>query len=440
MRKLLSYFIILLVGITLYGCSDDNEKEIIIPGQEEETESPKEEEPEEEMPPLYLEYEAEFPEAFATGLPVVILNTPDGKRITSKEIWLEGADMLIFDENREVDFEGTLSVKGRGNTTWQLYPKKPYALKLDSKSKILGMKKHKRWCLLANYLDRTLIRNAVAFEISRSTGLPYTPSGKFVELILNGEHLGNYYLTEQIKVDENRVDIAELVDDGSLESLTGGYIFELDTYFDELNKFYSSIFSLPWQFKDPDEVTIDQINYIKDYVYLLEESLLGQNLTNREYLNYLDVDSFIDYWFVYELSTNREPMHPKSVYMIKDKNGKMMAGPVWDFDWETFAPSLSRSYSVKDAVYYKSLFKDPEFKAEVKERWNMLKSDFELISGYIDSLAEQVRLSNELNFTIWGCPVDVNSDYQMDYDSSIELLRKAYDDKLDWLDSQISNY
>ena len=138
----------------------------------------------------------------STGLPLVYINTPNNESITSKDIWLDPLTTITaINLDGSIDYEAAdLAIKGRGNSTWQL-PKKPYALKLGAKSEILGMKKHKRWCLLANWMDRTNIRNDIAFHIAKQTNLAWTPSGKFVELILNGEHKGNYYLCEQIQVD-----------------------------------------------------------------------------------------------------------------------------------------------------------------------------------------------------------------------------------------------
>ena len=390
-------------------------------------------------PEFVISYETELGKILATGLPVVIINTPKGNEINSKEEWTPEVSMIIYDSNGDVDYEGSLSMKGRGNTTWWLYPKKPYALKLDSKSKILGMKKHKRWCLLANYIDRTLIRNDVAFEISRKTDLPYTPSGQFVELIFNGKYQGNYYLTEQIKVDENRVNIAELKDVVEGEGITGGYIFELDTYYDETYKFYSDKFGLPWQFKDPDEVNGNQFEYVRNYVKEMETTLMENNVLSHDYLQYIDIESFIDYWFVYELTTNWEPNHPKSVYMTKDMNGKIMAGPVWDFDWETFNSTWTSKFVIKDAIYYKTLFKDPKFVETLKERWILLKPRFDTIPTYIEGLREKIRKSNDLNYEKWKCPEAVNADYKLNYDESIDMLKKAYVDKLNWLDQSIQN-
>ena len=187
-------------------------------------------------------------------LPKVHINTPGGVEITSKEIWTKGCEITIVDENGDVSLDATTSLRGRGNSTW-LYPKKPYAIKLDSKATVLGMPKHKRWVLLANWMDRTLMRNAVSFEMARQI-MDWAPRGKFVELFLNGEYQGNYYLCEQIKIDKNRVNIKEF-DDDATDGESGGYLLEFDTnYKGEINYFMTSSYEYPVTIKDPDEECI----------------------------------------------------------------------------------------------------------------------------------------------------------------------------------------
>ncbi|MBQ0025547.1 MAG: CotH kinase family protein [Bacteroidales bacterium] len=379
-----------------------------------------------------------------TGLPVVIIDTPDNVPITSKETWVEDASMTIVNPDMSVDYQGTLSIKGRGNSTWNLSPKKPFALKLNKKEKILGMKKHKRWCLLANWMDRTMMRNAVAFEISRNTGLAWTPSGKFVEVVLNGRHIGNYYLCEQIKVDENRVDIEELDPSAtSGEGITGGYIFELDTNYDELYKFRPTRSNFPWMFKDPDEVNESQFNWTVNYVERMEESLYDETkFSNREFEDYLDLESFVDYWLVNELAMNNELNHPKSSYMHKDVGGKMIAGPVWDYDYGTFRPEATSVFRIKSALYYPQLFEDPSFVALVKTRWILLKPKFETnIPAFIDDLEPRLKASDELNAPMWPISGQMpNGDETMSYEDAVERLKSAYLQKLNWLDSQIMSW
>lgn len=378
-----------------------------------------------------------------TGLPICFVNTPCKQSAITHDDWQANSSMTILMPDGTIDYHGTMQVKGRGNSTWG-YPKKPYALKLDKKEKILGMKKHKRWCLMANWMDRTMMRNAVAFEISRNTELAWTPSGKFVEVVFNGVHRGNYYLCEQIKVDENRVNIAELDPTATEgEGITGGFIFELDTYYDEEYKFRSATKNFPWMFKDPDVVNEAQFNWVQNYVNEMEDALYdATKFANREFADYMNLESYVDWWFVNELSMNGEIGHPKSCYMHKDANGKMTAGPVWDYDWGTFTPGAASSFRCKNGLYYPRLFADPTFVAMVKTRWTQFKPAFETnIPAFIDATKDQIKKSDQINAPMW--PIGgskPNGDETMSFEDAVERLKAAYLAKLSWLDTQIQNW
>lgn len=378
-----------------------------------------------------------------TGLPTVIINTPNGAQIPPKTAdWLEGTYIKIINADGTTDYEGKEdNIRGRGNSTWG-YPKKPYALKLDSKASILGMPKHKRWVLLANWMDRTMLRNHVAFTMAKKTCLAWTPRGEFVEVVLNGKHVGNYYLCEQIKVDENRVNIHEMEDtDTEGDAITGGYLMELDTYFDEVNKFKSSIKGLPYMFKEPDEDVLNkqQFAYMQNYVNRLEEVLYDDTyFAIREYAKYIDIDTYIDWWLVHEITFNGEPNHPKSSYMHKDKGGKLKAGPVWDFDWGTFVPT-NTAFRLAKAIYYERLFEDPAFVARVKERWAELKPAFEEIPPFIE--AEKVRLdkSASINIELWPISSRTNGDETLSYDAAVTRMINAYRSRLQTIDRIITS-
>ena len=387
----------------------------------------------------------------STGLPIVIINTPENVTVPDKhQDWLKGTEIAIINPGGKVNYESnTLQIRGRGNSTWS-YPKKPYALKLDSKSEILGMKKHKRWCLLANWMDRTLLRNEFAFSIAKQTDLSWTPSGQFVELILNGKHEGNYYLCEQIKVDKNRLNIVEMKEeDISGDALTGGYLMELDVYFDEVNKFKSETKQLPYMFKSPDEDVLqpEQSAYFENYINTMESCLYSDNwLENREYADYMDIGSFVDWWFVYELAMNSEPNHPKSSYVHKNRLGKLKAGPVWDFDWATFVPSKANKFNIKTTIYYERLFNDPAFIAEVKNHWVAYKERFIQVPTHIRSVAAKIKASNEINYKMWpllssvSSAATVNGDQDLSFDDAVELMISSYETKLSFLDEKISEF
>ncbi len=387
-----------------------------------------------------------------TGLPIVCVDTRDGAEINDRETWIGGSMMTIYNPDLSVSYAGDISIKGRGNNTW-LHAKKPYSVKLDAKSEILGMKAHKRWCLLANYVDRTLMRNEVAFEISRRTSLAYTPSGRFVELFLNGVHMGNYYLCEQIRVSKNRVDVTP-PEPGETDA---GYLFEIDSYYDETYKFRTAYRNLPLQFKDPDEVDAAQFAYMQDYINDMEASLYeDERFAAREFERYMDLRSFIDYYFVVELVQNNDACVPKSVFMHRDKGGKMVAGPVWDYDYGTFIkdplmylsdPAARRTgynfmyQSSSHGHYYGRLMQDREFKKLMQERWMALRDDLATIPDFVDRTAAGIRASEAVNHDMW--PIgsrNTSHDETLSFDEAVSRLKEAYTGKWQFLDGQISKW
>ena len=158
-------------------------------------------------------------------LPVLEINTPESKPIASKDVRLEGCSVRVLQGNQWEDY-GTAGIKGRGNSTWNL-PKKPYNIKLEKKNAVLGMAESKHWTLLANaYYDRTQLHNCVAFEVARKTDFKWVQSGEYVELILNGEDNGLYYLCEKPRAEKNRINIKELKPTDIDETvISGGGIF-----------------------------------------------------------------------------------------------------------------------------------------------------------------------------------------------------------------------
>lgn len=366
--------------------------------------------------------EPEVPEE-PEGLPAIYIDTPAHCGIGSKDVWVEGATIKVVYPDGTEESLGSTSIKGRGNSTWWNYPKKPYTLKLESKKSVLGMPKDKRWNLLANWMDRTDLRNDVAFEISRRTkSLAWTPRGRFVEFYLNGKHQGNYYLCEKIKISSDRVDAGDK-----------GWIVELDVYYDEVNKFRSSLLDLPVNVKDPDddELTPEMFASIKETFNAAEAAVCS-----GAYESLIDVDSFIDFWFVQELAFNWEPNHPKSTYMYLGRDGSIHAGPVWDFDWETFKPNDSK-FRTRDAVWYGRLFADPAFVRRVKEKWAESRAGFETIPEYIDSVYSYVSASVKADAQMWPIDQSVNGDERMTVDNAVSRMRRNYVYRFNWLDAAI---
>lgn len=364
------------------------------------------------------------------SLPQISITTPSHAAITSKNTWMTGASVTVI-PNDGSGFKslGKASIKGRGNTTWG-FPKKPYAIKLDTKAEIFGLPKGARFDLLANYIDITCMRNAIALEIARRTkGQPWTPHCEFVELLLNEQQMGNYLLTEHIKIAKSRVDLKE-----------GGYILELDTNFDEEFKFHSTLLNMPVMIKDYEggEVNSRILAQIQTEFNELEAMVVSDDRETNGWQNYIDMDSFIDWWFVYELAQCGEPNHPKSSYMYKEPGGKLHMGPVWDFDWGTFRNgSWVENFRVKECIWYKYLFKDPAFVKRVKEKWAESKADFMGILDYIDETAEYVKRSAISDKSRWPMTTHENDDETIGFDNAISRLKQGYQRHLEWIDRQI---
>lgn len=377
-----------------------------------------------------------------TGIPVMRIETPNNVGIYSKDEWTEQSTLWLDGMGIFEDIDGVkLSIRGRGNSTWG-YEKKPYNIKFDKKQEVMGMPKHKRWCLLANYMDRTLLRNRVAYYLAEQTSLAWTPRCEFVELILNGEHLGSYLVAEHIKVDENRVNITEMEPtDNSGDAVTGGYMLELDFHFDNEWQWYGAS-GTPFAVKYPEEedLTTQQLEWIKSYITEVESVLYGANFADPQngYAKYIDMQSFVDYWLIYEICVNHELANPGSVYLTKERNGKLKAGPVWDFDWGTFSynasPQAQWNLFMTGAWWYSRLFKDEKFMTLASERWAVLKPKFMTVFNFIDEQSDYIQRSWYKNFGIWSISTNINGDETLTYPAAVNRMTEITRQRIDIID------
>lgn len=374
-----------------------------------------------------------------SGLPVIYIDTPGARAITSKTEWTEQASLTIYRPDGTVDSRSTTGVKGRGNSTWG-YPKLPYTLKLQAAQPLLDMPADRHWVLLANWIDRTLMRNDIAFALARAIDMEWVPRGQFVELMMNGRYQGNYYLCEQVRVAPHRVNIEEMMPTDTVgAALTGGYLLELDQYFDEPNKFFSANRQMPYMLKSPDEATLStrQLDYIRNYVNSMEAAM-GDSLrfAAGEHRRFIDMESFAKYWLVQQLTTNYESGDPKSVFLYKPLLSKMKAGPVWDFDYATFVPSAKDFIPL---LYYSQLLRDPVFVAAVKAAWRQARPALaDVVSTYIPRQAHRLAISEAANHQLWPITMDFPAgDEQLTFTQAVQRLQQALADRMTWLDQRI---
>ena len=396
----------------------------------------------------------------SSGIPSVYINTRAGAPILDKGNYVE-ATIRIDGDGKYDNFEGTTSIRGRGNSTWEM-PKKPYKLKLDKEAPLFGMNSHREWAVLANYFDKTFLRNITAFEISRIAEMSWTPSSVSFELYLNEAYQGVYTMTEQVTVSKDRFDI-ELVKptDISGEALTGGYFLELDFHFDEAYKFKTERAKLPIMFKDPKKPTVEQFNYVQSYYNLAEEVLYSENYRDSEngYRKYIDVESFINYYIVQELSKNVDGNMRGSCFMAIRRNGKIEQPLVWDFDlafgnadyitWEQGATSAGWDgwYIKTCSPWFDRLFEDPQFVEELKDRWNELKPQLDKLPSFIKEHALILDDAQTRNFSTKetnGAGWDINkvdwntSRVSGSYKAEINYLVTFVEKRIGWLDSNIN--
>lgn len=388
-----------------------------------------------------------------SDLPTMEINTENGQAITSKEDYVNASMKLTgTEEITEGLFDGSIQIRGRGNSTWGM-AKKPYRIKLGKKSNLLGMGVEKDWVLLANYSDKTLVRNKLALDLAAEMGMEYTSESRYVNVILNGEYIGNYLLCEQVEVSETRVDIDELEDtDTSEDMITGGYLFEVDYRFDA-DTCYKSSLGVPFTFKSPKLPNKEQYNYVTNYIEETEKALTSKDFTynGKHYSEYIDVDSFIDYYWINEVFKNWDAAFRTSVNMYKPRDGKLTMGPIWDFDiaagnadFKDFQPQLDNT-SVTDwwmryEGWYGVLFNDPEFVEKVNNRFWELIDVFEGIEEKINTYTETIENSQSINFKRWsilGQYVWPNVFVGKTYEEDVNYLKNWFNGRIEWLKENV---
>ena len=358
-----------------------------------------------------------------TDLPVVSIIT-DGSEINKKD-WLK---------DTQIDIDGTSlsgDIKGRGNSSW-IFPKKSFSLKLSEKSSVLDMPSHKRWVLISNIRDSSLLRNYFAAYLGNEvfTGNCWNPSFKFVDLVMNGEYWGNYIIGEHIKIAKNRVNIKDISDEDAGAG-NGGFIVEVNFWMDEDFNFVTErnvIFSL----KDPDKVSSDIQEYVKTTIQKAEDILFRDDFkdSDKGYANVFDVDSVIDWYLVNEITSNLDAAFKSSVYMYYDnKDGKIHMGPNWDFDRSCGLNQIKiDALHIRDSIWMQRFFEDENFENKVKERYKEVRDGLSEAVNEIESVAETISVSAYLDHSRW----EIDKDYKAQVDKLVSWLNE----RLAFLDEQ----
>lgn len=377
-----------------------------------------------------------------TGLPIMWLETENRVDITSKEEYVNAHMKLcegVVTRSAGDIIEADLQVKGRGNSTWYQV-KKPYRLKFNEKVSLFNEQKDKAWVLLANYFDKTMLRNATAFYMGSLSNLDWTPKSHFVELILNGRYNGTYQLAEKIKVSKHRVNVGE-----------DGFILEEDN---NLNagevSFKSQYTPFPIRIHEPDVKEGDEnYNYVSEFINHAETILFSDSFLDKKdgYKKYFDIESVVEWYIINEIIENTSACG--NWYMNLARGGKLKMGPLWDFDmafcnsqWNV-PPMNPYIFYVKDVKWVTRMWEDPEFLRLVKERFYFFYDKRKQIYDFIDTNAHYLKLAAEENNNKWNTfyvNVQPSSPKALNiwgsYYSEVQWLKEWLNLRLEWLKAE----
>lgn len=422
------------------------------------------------LPPVSYEF---------SNLPIIKINTqgqviPDEPKITAiMQVLNDTVDGINYFSDTIYEYEGWIGIEIRGNTA-QMFPKKSYTVETrlsdgeNNNVPLLGFPAENDWVFHGPYSDKSLMRNALAYHIGNSMDNGWHPGTRFVELEINGVYQGVYLVLEKIKIDKNRVDIAKLKPvDISGDQLTGGYIISIDR--DQEGSWNSPFMGrtgsvdVPFSYVDPkyDELTVEQRNYIREYITDFEYALHGENYKDPllGYRPYINVLSFIDYFIITELSKDLDG-YRVSVYFHKDKDskdGRLTMTPYWDYNicfgnanffaagnyigWASDGIGAGDWYEIP--FWWDKFRTDPYFETLLKMRWQELRENAiskTTINNFIDSMATTLTYAQARNFEKW----DVLSTYVWPnnyiggtYENEVAYLKSWINNRIDWIDAQI---
>ncbi|MCL2688342.1 MAG: CotH kinase family protein [Chitinispirillia bacterium] len=397
--------------------------------------------------------------AQTNGLPVIRINTENGDSILNKEDWVTMTFSLTDPNNSENNI-GPISnqqIRGRGNSTWFSWPKKPYRIRFrnSEKQSPFGLPAARNWVLIANYYDLSLMKTSVAFELGHRFGLKYTCSYHHVDFYLNGVYEGSYLFTEHRQADPDghgapgRVPV----------DLYEGWFAEIAWQFNDNPRFRTTDYNLPMVIKspsfEPELMTNPAYNFVRDDWNELTRLMNASNFPENGYRDLIDLESFVKYIMVQVISNNSDfnvPLHepfdtrrdPGSIFFYKDKGGKIFAGPLWDFDLSfgtswfsgnmfggglpariTVAPTL---YPYPNYPFFRRFFDDPVFVSRWVEVWNENYSEnIATMSSFIDKLAEKLRRSAQEDNRRWW-PAN-------NFDTRVSELKNYYETRTAFLNT-----
>lgn len=363
-------------------------------------------------------------------LAVIEIMTEGGAPVVSKEEYLSATVTVKYGD--EVMENIACNIRGRGNSSWYNAEKKSYRLKFEEKTSLLGRAKDKSWSLVANYFDKTMLRNELAFHMSRMSCLAYTPATDYVEVWLNGSYEGLYVLCDHLKTGSHRVD--------------ADYLMEIDSRAEEEDiKLEVPNLLQPVVLKDPDDISYasQEYIYISEFMNSVDALLYSDKYSSESegYRTVMDVDSFVDWYLINEISKNNDAVFLTSCYMNHSADGLLYMGPVWDFDIAFGNVNYNDNEKtdglwVADATWYQRLLTDPYFEEKVRTRFMFYYGKKAELLKFIDDYAAYLKPYIDRNEERWHTMDQLlwaNNEVFDTYEEYVASLKKWLSARMDWM-------
>ena len=384
--------------------------------------------------------DTEYPYA---GIPRIVIETKNRQEIKDRETEIP-AKLQIWGKTAPESEIMDLTIRGRGNTSWGM-PKKSYKIEFIDKQSLLGMPKDRDWALIANYADKTLMKNFLAYHLSAQLGAYYAPRCEFAELYINKEYLGVYLLTETIKQAKNRVNIPE----------DNSYLVEVDVKYRETEQVvFSRIIrqdsiGKPFRIHYPKHASTQTLKVIEDHIKSFEIFLKDSTLTDRDFSQWIDIDEYIKHYWIQEFSKNPDATFHTSVFFSWSTHDVIKMGPVWDFDLAFGGHNSEKIYPAEEwhlkyPYWNEYIFKDSVMESNRVNYWIKNKDVFLTTLDIIDSVQKSLNDAAQNNFKRWNILQSTHFLYHRysyrTHKEAADDLKKWIQERIQWIDSRIAQY
>lgn len=382
------------------------------------------------------------------GIPRIVIVTENYQEIKDRETEIP-AKLQIWGKKAPDSEIMDLTIKGRGNSSWYAMPKNSYKIEFINKQEMLGMPENRDWALIANYADKTLMKNYLMYHLSAKLGAYYTPRCEFVELYLNKEYLGVYLLTETIKIGKNRINIPQT---------SNSFIVEFDVihlregqqavYSDIIDPVEHNEKGTPFHILSPKNASEQDLSTIKEHICSFEKFLVQKSDSVKNFKKWIDVNEYIKHYWIQEFSKNPDANFRTSVFFSWVKNDIIKMGPVWDFDlaiggYPDTAKASPTGWYIKLFYWNKYIFKDSVMESKAKTFWEKNRNIFYDTNLLIDSTAAFLQRAADNNFKRWKVLQSTENKYHTksfkSYNEAINNTKNWFNKRINWIDSQLKD-